>query len=51
MNVRLATQILSNSVSVALKNFGPPDATATAVICDMLINSLIVSMSETLWNM
>ena len=35
MNVRLPTQILSNSVSVVLKNFGPPDATATAVFCDM----------------
>ena len=35
MNVRLATQILTNSVSVVLKNFGSPDATATAVFCDM----------------
>ena len=35
MNVCLATQILSNSVSVVLKNFGLPDATATAVFCDM----------------
>ena len=35
MNVRLATQIPSNSVSVVLKNFRPPDATAAAVFCDM----------------
>ena len=35
MNIRLATQILSNSVSVVLKNFGPPDATSTAVFFDM----------------
>ena len=26
---------LSNSVSVVLKNFGPPAVTATAVFCDM----------------
>ena len=36
MNVRLATQVLSESVFKALQTFGPPGATATAwyiVIC------------------
>ena len=35
MNVRLAAQVLSESVFQALKTFGPPDAIATAVYCRM----------------
>ena len=35
MNVRLAAQVLSTSVSIALKSFGPPEATATAKYCEM----------------
>ena len=39
MNVRLAAQVLSTSVSVALKSFGPPEATATAKYCEMFAKS------------
>ena len=35
MNVRLAAQVLSESVFQALNTFGPPDAIATAVYCRM----------------
>ena len=35
MNVRLAAQVLSESMSVALLNFGPPDAKGTADYCLM----------------
>ena len=35
MNVRLAAQVLSESVYHALYNFGPPEAAATAKFCHM----------------
>ena len=35
MNVRLAVQILSSSVSTALKTYGPPEALGTAKYCEM----------------
>eukprot|EP00794_Sanderia_malayensis_P002699 gene2699-3120_t len=35
MNVRLAAQVLSESVSQALQTFGPPEAGATALYCQM----------------
>ena len=35
MNVRLAAQVLSESVYHALHNFGPPEAAATAKFCLM----------------
>ena len=35
MNVCLAAQVLSTSVSIALKSFGPPEATTTAKYCEM----------------
>ena len=38
MNVRLAAQVLSTSVSIALKSFGPPEATATAKYCEMFFD-------------
>ena len=38
VNVRLAAQVLSTSVSIALKSFGPPEATATAKYCEMFDN-------------
>lgn len=36
MNVRLAAQVLSSSVSNALKDFGPPEALGTAKFCKMM---------------
>ena len=36
MNVRLAAQVLSSSVSTALKAFGPAEASRTAEYCQML---------------
>ena len=36
MNVRLASQILSSSVSNVLKSFGPPEAAETARYCSMI---------------
>ena len=38
MNVRLAAQILSTSVSTALKTYGPDKATRTAEYCQMFNN-------------
>ena len=35
MNVRLAAQVLSTTVSVVLKNFGPPEAQETAELCSL----------------
>ena len=35
MNIRLATQVLSFSVSSALEKFGPPEAAGTAQYCNM----------------
>ena len=35
MNVRLAAQVLSSSVSIALKSFGPQEAAGTALCCEM----------------
>ena len=35
MNVRLAAQVLSSSVSIALNSFGPHDAAGTALYCEM----------------
>ena len=35
MNVRLAAQVLSESVFQALQTYGPPDAIGTAVYCQM----------------
>ena len=35
MNVRLAAQVLSSSVSIALKSFGPQEAAGTALYCEM----------------
>ena len=35
MNLRLAAQVLSTSVSIAVKSFGPPEATVTAKYCEM----------------
>ena len=35
MNVRIAAQVLSSSVSIALKSFGPQEAAGTALYCDM----------------
>ena len=36
MNVSLAAQILSQSVSAALKHYGSPEAEATSKFCDMM---------------
>ena len=36
MNVRLAVQILSNSVGTILKSYGPPEAAKTAEFCIMM---------------
>ena len=36
MNVRLAAQLLSSSVSTALKTFGPAEASSTAEYCPIL---------------
>ena len=36
MNVRLAAQILSESVYQALHMYGPPEAAATSIYCRML---------------
>ena len=36
MKVNLAAQVLSQSVAETLKNFGPPDALATADFCQMM---------------
>ena len=38
MNVRLVAQVLSSSVSTALKAFGPAEASRTAKYCQMLNN-------------
>ena len=35
MNVRLAAQVLSSSVSIALKSFGPQEAAGTALYCEI----------------
>ena len=35
MNVRLAAQVLSESVFQALQTYGPPDAIGTATYCQM----------------
>ena len=35
MNVKLAVQVLSDSVYQALKTYGPPEAIATANFCKM----------------
>ena len=34
-NVRLAAKVLSSSVSIALKSFGPQEAAGTALYCEM----------------
>ena len=36
MNVRLAAQVLSSSVSTVLSEYGPPEAAATANFCSMM---------------
>ena len=36
MRVNLAAQVLSASVAAVLKSFGPPEATATAKLCEMV---------------
>ena len=36
MNVKLAAQVLSSSVSKFLENFGPADATGTAEFCSLM---------------
>lgn len=36
MRVRLAAQILSNSVGICLNEFGPPEAAGTAKFCIMM---------------
>ena len=36
MNVKLAAQVLSTSVSVALQTFAPPEALETAKFCEMM---------------
>ena len=38
MNVRLAAQVLSTSVSVALKEYGQPETAGTAKYCEMFDN-------------
>ena len=38
MNVRLAAQVLSSSVSKVLTEYGPPEATSTAKFCSMMDN-------------
>ena len=38
MRVNLAAQVLSTSVAAVLKEFGPPEATATAKLCEMVDN-------------
>ena len=38
MNVRLAAQVLSDSVFKALTTYGPPEAIGTAVFCRMFDN-------------
>ena len=42
MNVRLAAQVLSGSVSKALEVYGPPEAAGTAFYCQMFDNFLTV---------
>ena len=36
MRVNLAAQVLSVSVAAVLKEFGPPEAAATAKLCEMV---------------
>ena len=36
MNVKLAAQVLSSTVSCTLKKFGPPDAQGTAKFCELM---------------
>ena len=36
MRVSLAAQILSSTVAAVVKSFGPPDATGTAKLCEMM---------------
>ena len=36
MNVKLAAQVLSSTVSQVLRNFGPADAAGTATFCSMM---------------
>ena len=36
MNVKLAAQVLSSSVSKVLEHFGPPDASGTAEFCSLM---------------
>ena len=36
MRVNLAAQVLSASVAAVLKSLGPPEATATAKLCEMV---------------
>ena len=36
MRVNLAAQVLSASVAAVTKSFGPPEATATAKLCEMV---------------
>ena len=36
MRVSLAAQILSSTVAAVLKSFGPPDATGTSKLCEMV---------------
>ena len=38
MNVKLAVQVLSNSVSKALRLYGPPEALGTSIYCEMFDN-------------
>ena len=49
MNVRLATQILSNKVSIILKNYYPEEMHATAELCGMMNCFLIALMGEAKW--
>ena len=39
MRVNLAAQVLSASVASVLKTFGPPEASATAKLCEMVDGS------------
>ena len=48
MNIKLAVQVLSDSVYHALTTYGPPEAVATARFCKMFDSFLTVLMSETL---
>lgn len=36
MHISLAAQILSSTVAAVLKSFGPPDATGTSKLCEMV---------------